>query len=136
MGGDRPLPGRLARGDSRSFPNAGYYTAFGDFYDGNYKSALAQFKGEKNFGIHSAQGPWIDSICYETMMGECLYELGDLSEALQHYTQALELVKAFPDWMLRVQFPAIQPAGASLRRAIPWGAQHAGGKTGAPFPGP
>ena len=80
----------------------------------------------KRTSASTPQGPWIDSICYETMMGECLYELGDLSEALQHYTQALELVKAFPDWMLRVQFPAIQPAGASLRRAIPWGAARGG----------
>ena len=104
------------------FPSNGYYGAFGDFYDGDYDAALKQFIAQGRMGIRSAQSRWIDSICYETMIGECYYEMGHLSEALEHYTFAVQLAVAFPDWMLRVQFPAIRPAGASTRRgAIPWG---------------
>ena len=113
------------------FPSNGYYGAFGDFYDGDYDAALKQFSAQGRMGIRTAQSRWIDSICYETMIGECYYEMGHLSEALEHYTFAVQLAVAFPDWMLRVQFPAIRPAGASTRRgAIPWGASTRGAPLG------
>ena len=42
--------------------------------------------------IKTAQSRWIDSICYETMQGECYYQMGMYPEALAHYTNALETI--------------------------------------------
>lgn len=105
----------------QSIPSAAYHGTFYTFYDGDYKDALDLFRSELRGAIKTPQSRWIDSICYNTMVGECYYHMGDLDKALDHYTAALALYQAFPDWMMRVQFPpAIRPAQATSRR-IPWG---------------
>ena len=49
--------------------------------------------------------------------------MGVFDKALQHYTNALELFKRFPDWMAKVQFAAtIRVASTGARKAVPWGA--------------
>lgn len=107
-------------GGAPSIPSLGYHTAFSAFYEGEYRDALDAFRDEGRGGIRSAQSRWIDSVCYETMVGECYYHMGSLNRALEHYTAALQLYVAFSDWMIRVQFPpTIRPAAA--RAQIPWG---------------
>ena len=106
---------------ARMVPSAGYHSGFAPFYEGRYKDALNLFRDEARGAIKTPQSRWIDSICYETMIGECYYQMGDLSQALEHYTAAVQLYLAFPDWMIRVQFPlAIGPS--ATRTQIPWGA--------------
>jgi CHAT domain-containing protein len=123
-----------AQGLQRSTPTAGYYAAFGMFYDGDYADALKSFKAESRSSIKNAQSRWIDSICYETMCGECYFQMGILDKALAHYTAALQIYRAFPDWMMKVQFPpAIRTGGAGARKAVPWGASSRGSQLGA-FP--
>ena len=119
-----------AAAQQRSIPSMGYDAAFGQFYDGDYRGALERFASEGRGAIKTMQSRWIDSICYETMVGECYYEMGHLGEALDHYTAAVKLAAAFPDWMLRVQWQAIRPAGASMRRAAPWGTSKRGADLG------
>jgi CHAT domain-containing protein len=107
----------------RSVPSAAYHNAFAEFYDGEYRAALDRFAAENRNSIKTPQSRWIDSICYETMMGECYHEMGHLNDALEHYTAALKIYLAFSDWMAHVQFPAtIRPAGVTARLAVPWGA--------------
>jgi len=107
----------------RRTPSVTYYRCFAPFYDGEYADALRCFQDELRGAIKTTQSRWIDSICYETMCGECYYQMGELDKALQHYTNALELYRRFPDWMLKVRFlPALRPAGVSARKAVPWGA--------------
>jgi len=109
-----------ARAQQRGAPSDLYYSAFGWFYDGNYKDASRLFNTELRGAIKIGPMRWIDSICYYTMIGECYYETGDLSQALECYTAALEWYLAYPDWMMRVRFPdAIQSLGA--RPPTPWG---------------
>ncbi len=57
------------------------------------------------------------------MCGECYFQMGRLDEALQRYTNALDLYRRFPDWMIQVQFasPTVRPAFAGARKAVPWG---------------
>lgn len=106
----------------RTTPTASYYLAFGDFYDGDYQAALKAFQSESRGSIKSAQSRWIDSICYETMCGECYFAMGILDEALQRYNNALQIFVRFSDWMVKVQFsPAIQAAGTGARKSVPWG---------------
>ena len=121
VGGPLVSPARAQL--EQNVPSFGYQAAFADFYEGQYEDALRQFRSEGNGAIKIGMVRWIDSICYETMVGECYYQMGYLEEALGHYTAALKLASAYSEWMLRVQFrPAIQPAGTGTYTAVPWGA--------------
>lgn len=112
----------LAQGVDRSTPTASYYTGFASFYDGDYLDALRTFQSESRSSIKTVQSRWIDSICYETMCGECYFQMGVLDKALQHYTAALQIYKSFSDWMIKVQFPpSIRAASAGARKPVPWG---------------
>ncbi len=104
----------------RHTPSLRYHAAFSAFYEGEYRDALDVFQDEARGAIKTPQSRWIDSICYETMVGECYYEMGNLGQALEHYTAALQLYASHSDWMVRLQFPPIvRPS--SRRVAIPWG---------------
>lgn len=108
--------------DRRAVPPLTYYTAFGDYYDGEYRDALKRFQEEWRGAIKNVQTRWIDSICYHTMMGECYYQMGELDQALEQYTAALRLYLTFPDWMIRVQFPTtIRPDNTNAFRQPTWG---------------
>ena len=100
-------------------PTKSYHAAFADFYDGDYRSALDRFKLEARASIKTAQSRWIDSICYETMQGECYYQMGVYPDALVHYTAALEIYQAFPTWLSQVVF---QPIHADIggKKPPPW----------------
>jgi CHAT domain-containing protein len=113
-------------------PTANYYNNFGMFYDGDYRDALRAFQSESRGSIKTSQSRWIDSICYETMCGECYYQMGRFDEALQCYTNALDVYARFPDWMAKVQFhAAIRDAGVGARKAVPWGVSMRKAKLGA-----
>ncbi len=107
----------------RNTPSQAYFATFGLFYDGDFGDALDSFANEGRGAIKTVESRWIDSICYETMVGECHYHMGNLSQALEHYNAAITLYLRFHDWMLRVQFPPmIRPGGAGSVKAVPWGA--------------
>jgi tetratricopeptide (TPR) repeat protein len=105
---------------SRVVPTPAYHAAFSDFYDGDYKTALDRFRTESRGAIKTSVSRWIDSICYETMIGECNFHMGLYDEALTHYTSALELYLNTPTWMVTVNFPASVRAEQGLRRTPPW----------------
>ena len=112
----------LAQLGDRSTPSLRYSNGFVPLQEGDYRDALRLFTDEGRGAIKTPQSRWIDSICYEAMIGECYYEMGQLAKALEHYTAAVRLYVAFHDWMLRVQFdPAIRPAAAGALKPTPWG---------------
>ncbi len=114
--------GVQAQLEPRKVPSLSYHAGLALLAEGEYRDALEHFKDGWKGAFKTPQSRWIDSICYHTMMGECYYQMGDLNTALEHYTSAVRLYLAFPDWMRRVQFPAtIQPAQAAATRATPWG---------------
>ncbi len=115
LGACSPVWAQIAE---RSAPSPTYFAIFREFYAGDYKNALEGFQSEARSCIKAGQSRWIDSICYETMIGECFYQMGMLDKALDHYKLALELAVVFPDWMIRVQFPQIRAAGQ--HRPYPW----------------
>ncbi len=71
--------GQLGR---RKTPTDIYYAGFAPFYDGDYRAALRIFQSESRGSIKTAQSRWIDSICYETMCGECYFQMGQFDKAL------------------------------------------------------
>lgn len=110
-----------AQTGNRGAPSPEYFGIFPNFFDGEYRDALKLFEDQVRGAIKTSQARWIDSICYETMVGECYHEMGRLDEALSHYTAALRLYVAYSDWMIRVQFaPTIRPM--TTVRPVPWGA--------------
>ena len=114
------MPAAAAR---RRTPSDSYYNYFRYLRDGEYRNALRGFQSESRGSIKTTQSRWIDSICYETMCGECYYQMGVLDMALQHYTNALQIYCLFPDWMVKVRFAAtIRLASVGKQKNVPWGA--------------
>ena len=119
------IPGSLfdGRGLPRSAPGPTYFTRFGAFYDGDYADAVRGFQSDSRSSIKTSQSRWIDSICYETMCGECYFQMGRFKDALDHYTAALSLFRNFSKWMTQVQFSAIRAVSSmNARKVCPWGA--------------
>ncbi len=120
---------RPACAQTEGVPTQSYHWAIVNlFYDGDYKNALSRFQSEWRSAVKAGQLRWIDSICYSTMMGECYYHMGDLPQALENYTAAVNLFLNYPDWMIRVRFSGIQVARASPQ--TPWGASTRGSQLG------
>jgi len=109
-------------GQDRTIPPMHYYSGFSWLNDGDYDNALESFEANNRSAIKSVQARWIDSICYETMCGEALFQMGRLKEALQCYTAALNIFKNYSGWMVHVQFAGtIRPDSPSARKIVPWG---------------
>lgn len=116
----------VARGqllnESRAVPRDTYFLAFAPFYEGDYADAGKIFRDAARSGVRSTEGRWIDSICYHTMLGECFYHMGDLTQALDQYDAALQLFMVHRDWMLRIEFPpAIESSASTAVSTINWG---------------
>jgi len=121
FGGQR-LDAQVGAAQGRSYPNQTYFQAFGYVNRGDFRRGLMAFKSAAKLGLRSTEGRWVDSVCHFTMIGECHYQLGDLPNAINAYESALELVTAYPDWMLRVEFPpTIDPSQSTERMKISWG---------------
>lgn len=108
----------MGMGGGRTVPTAGYHAAFAEFYDGDYRTALGRFQAEARGAIKTVNARWIDSICYETMIGECYYEMGANNDAFEHYTAALNLFLANSTWFSNVVPQPIRAAGPQARP--PW----------------
>jgi len=108
----------LAQG--REIPNTEYWLARTVYYDGDYATALRAFQDAAKGGIKTADGRWIDSICYHVMLGEAAYEMGNLTQALDQYASALKMYLAYQNWMLSVEFPVALDVQTRLP-PITWG---------------
>lgn len=103
-------------------PNLAYAATFPAFYDGDFVAAQLAFATAEQGAMRSGlAGVWIDSICYETMQGECLFHLGQHAAARLHFEAALRLFSRYHDYFLLVNFPPlIQPAAAGQLAPAPW----------------
>lgn len=114
----RTAPGQTVR----AIPSATYFGGIDALYRGDYRTAERQFQRELRGAIKTPQSRWIDSICYYSMLGETYFLTGRNAEALEQFNNAAMLYLAFPQWMLRVDFPNIK---ADVNRARqdppPWG---------------
>jgi len=104
-----------------STPSTRYYMIFGKLYDGDYRDAADGFEDETRGAIRIGQARWIDSICYETMLSETYYQMGYPEEALKRNENALTLLDALSDWMIRVKFPGQIMPMATTTTPCPWG---------------
>jgi CHAT domain-containing protein len=104
----------------QEIPNTQYWLAKSAYYDGDFATARKAFQDAARGGIKSADGRWVDSICYHVMLGECMYEMGNLTQALDQYASALQLYLVYQNWMLQVEFPAALDVETRLPKII-WG---------------
>ncbi len=112
--------GRPALAQSDTLPFQAYYDAFSNVYLGRWDLALRDYLELARRGQRGLGGPWLDSICYFTLVGECYYQMGNYPAALENYSAAMRVWLKYPQWLLRVQWPdRIQPARRPV--AIPWG---------------
>ena len=105
---------------TRGIPSDEHFAAFTPYLNGDFRSAGRAF--EHTSRIKSTGGVWIDSIPYHTMIGECMYQMGDLAGALEQYSAALQVFLSYPDWLLLLEYPnAIPPSTRVVRNPPTWG---------------
>lgn len=113
--------------DTRAVPGNDYLISFNPFYSGEYRTAVKAFRSAARGGVKSPDLRWVDAVCYDTMMGECFYHMGDLRTALESYNSALRIFLANTDWLKRLRYPTqVQPKqparlswGPPKRQTIP-----------------
>ena len=107
------------------FPSQGYGVAFMPFHEGDYLRAGRSFRASGRSAMRVVNGRYVDSICNFTMIGECLYQMGENQKALDSFNEAVKLAVVYSNWMLRVRYPRfneIRPLSAnSAMRKINWG---------------
>ena len=105
-----------------SVPPQQYYTEIEGLYEGEYRDALRDFQSDVRGGVRIGLTRWVDSICYQAMLGETYYQMGNTQQALVEFDAACELFLSYPKWMLSVEFrQPIRPDANPARRVAPWG---------------
>ena len=104
-----------------AYPSESYYYGVNHLYKGDPQNAKIYYENELKNSLRIGASRWIDSICYYTMLGESLYMLGNLAEALNCYNSALNLHVQYSAWTARTNFQAM---GITTRPCFsaPWGA--------------
>ena len=126
---------RRPKGDTP--PRPPIYNDFGPFYDGDYADALKGFRGRSAAAsIKTAQSRWIDSICYETMCGECYFQMGRLRRGPAALHQRPATVPAISrlDDQGAVSARRSAPAGRRREKGRPLGRRAAGNPSWASIP--
>ena len=95
------------------------------FYQGNFNDTLNNLNQDLRHAIgrpdqNRNNVPWLDSLCYWTLQGECYYQLAQYENALDALNTALAIYFEQDDW-LRYVSATVQPELAP-RPLMPWGA--------------
>ena len=105
-----------------SYPKRDYYLGAPTYADGDFATAARIYRQSASGGLRSVEGRFVDSICYHTMLGECLYQMGENADALEQFNSAVKLYIQHNGWLLRVQFPQeLGPTQRTLTRPVTWG---------------
>ena len=112
-----------ASAQSTHTPSTAYYLAKSSFYAGEYRQATRGFADAMRGGVRVGFQRWVDAICYHTMAGESFYQMGNLTSALREYEAALDVYLQQPNWIARINFPAIGPTNEPVRAGIVWAPQ-------------
>lgn len=117
----------LAAQLSNQLPSQNTYNqaVFAEFYRADYKDAERQFRRGYNTAYRLGNRRYLDSVCFLTMIGECHYHVGNYSEAVTSYEEALKLYLSYQTerWQSRLKIPpSIQPdQNAYTSARITWG---------------
>lgn len=100
-------------------PRAEYYVAKELFGAGRIAEAAEGFTAAGQRARRIGEQRWIDSIPPLVMLGECYYQQGNLTLAMEQYDAALMLMLNYPKWIDRVeagaeQLPFLEPAAKGI----------------------
>ncbi len=103
-------------------PRAEYYVAKELFGAGRMTEAAAGFDAALGLARQVGSERWVDSIPPLVMLGECYYQQGNVSLAMEQYDAALMLALANPSWIDQIevateQLPILESTAA---KAINW----------------
>ncbi|HBJ38116.1 MAG TPA: hypothetical protein DDZ51_25845 [Planctomycetaceae bacterium] len=92
------IPG-LDVAPSNSYPNDQYFLALQVYREGDLLNAAAGFNQALGLTRKDSNGRWIDAIPVYAMLGECLYQAGDLPGAIENFDTALALTIRHRGWL-------------------------------------
>lgn len=116
--------GSQARGQAYSeLPRAEYYLARELYGAGAHLTALEGFTTAYDRGRKVGNSRWVDSIPPLVMAGECLYQQGKISQALQQYDAALTLLLQNPAWIEQLDLVIEQIPTQEFGNGVNWFAQ-------------
>ena len=122
-----PTPGQVVLpptmgvpGGVETVPSTDHTLALQALAAGDYATAADIAGNDYQGGIRLGAQRWIDSIASAALLGECLYELGQLGDAVARYEESMLVFATHGDWLLSVQFPPqLRPEAAP--RVATWG---------------
>ncbi len=118
----------------RTVPSAVYFDiSMARFNRGEFDRALADFNNDLRdavkIGTPSGQVlPWLDSLCYLVMIGECHYQMARYEEAMLAFNQAVQVYLTHFDWLRKIGFTGTPVPVA--RTPFPWGQSTRQGNAG------
>lgn len=105
------LPAPVARGQtapvipgldvapSNTYPNDQYFLALRVYREGDLVNASVAFNQALGRTRKEPTGRWVDAIPVYAMLGECLYQAGDLPGAVENFDAALGLTIRHRGWL-------------------------------------
>ncbi len=104
-----------------NYPNAQYYIGLELYREGNLGDAAAALDAALHLTRRDTNGRWIDAIPVHAMLGECLYQAGELAAAVEHIDAALAIAIRYGGWTDRVDWSsAINTAKRSPDPTAVW----------------
>ena len=69
-----------AQAQRSSVPNSTYYAGFAEYYQADYRDAEKIFSRASNGALQAGGQRFLDSVCYMTMLGDCLLYTSDAAD--------------------------------------------------------
>lgn len=117
-------------GQTKQYPGQEYYLAVSQLENGELEEALAGFREASQRAWRIGNIRFVDSIAPLVMAGECYYQQGNLTLALQQYEAALTLQIELSGWSTRLNGNGLGGVGANntsaAMRGIQWGSSQRG----------
>lgn len=92
------VPG-LANNTMNTYPNEHHYVGLNNYREGDLANAALAFDLALSRTRKDPSGRWIDSIPVLAMIGECLYQTGDLAGAVENFDAALAIAIRHRGWL-------------------------------------
>lgn len=119
-------------GQTKQYPSQEYYLGVTQLENGELENGLAAFREASQRAWHVGTIRFVDSIAPLVMAGECYYQQGNLTLALQQYEAAMSLQVDLVGWSTRLNGNGLSGVGANnasaTLRGIQWGSSQRGAK--------
>ncbi|MBL8870050.1 MAG: hypothetical protein JNK90_09655, partial [Planctomycetaceae bacterium] len=100
-------------GQTKQYPSQEYYLGVTQLENGELENGLAAFREASQRAWHVGTIRFVDSIAPLVMAGECYYQQGNLTLALQQYEAAMSLQVDLVGWSTRLNGNGLSGVGAN-----------------------